>query len=314
MKKLLLSILACIFLIGCNNGLYDKAMKQGELALSNGEFDKALASFEIALNQKPKDEDARKAYESIAAYNEVKMAVDEAKWDDVLSKAENLLKKEQLAGSIKGKLNEYTKLAETNRENHKYVSEKIEDIKRLVNEKKYKDAQTLIDELKNQDKIKSALTSFLEELNSMEIAASDGTKKQKEAEELEAKKKAEAAANASKKKEYIQKLNNIQSGLKDLDYLYSGNMMQMKEAASETYKRWDKALNEIYGVLKTQLSESEMNKLRDKQREWIKYRDNTAKTASLEFEGGSMETLEYTSTLAQLTKERCYELVQNYMQ
>lgn len=38
----------------------------------------------------------------------------------------------------------------------------------------------------------------------------------------------------------------------------------MKEALGETYKRWDDALNEIYGVLEEQLSSSDMDELRGK--------------------------------------------------
>jgi len=43
-------------------------------------------------------------------------------------------------------------------------------------------------------------------------------------------------------------------------------------------------------------------------------RDDKAKKASLEYKGGTAEQLVYTSSLAQTTKERCYELVEKYMQ
>ncbi|MNE54313.1 hypothetical protein D3C80_1490840 [compost metagenome] len=87
----------------------------------------------------------------------------------------------------------------------------------------------------------------------------------------------------------------------------------MREAADQEHERWDKALNEIYNELKQQLSESEMAELKEKQLDWITYRDNTAKEASLEFEGGTMEPLEYTAVLGSVTKDRCYELVKVYM-
>lgn len=118
----------------------------------------------------------------------------------------------------------------------------------------------------------------------------------------------------SKRYEYIQKLNNIEASLAELDYLYeNGITSEMKEAESITYERWDNALNEVYGVLKTQLSSAEMDALRQEQRKWITDRDNTATAESLEFEGGTMESLQYLSTLARMTKERCYELVTVYM-
>ncbi|TYS60673.1 DUF1311 domain-containing protein [Bacillus infantis] len=122
-------------------------------------------------------------------------------------------------------------------------------------------------------------------------------------------------AGLSTKSEYLQLLNGIERGLLDLESLYeSGITSEMLEAESKAYKRWDDALNEIYGVLGEQLSSDEMNKLRKEQRRWIEFRDYTAETESLEFKGASMESLQYVSTQARLTKERCFELVQNHMQ
>ncbi|KQU13007.1 hypothetical protein ASG65_11695 [Bacillus sp. Leaf13] len=123
------------------------------------------------------------------------------------------------------------------------------------------------------------------------------------------------AAVSSEKEEYLQKLNNIEKGLVDLEYLYENDITsEMMEAESETYKRWDDTLNEIYGILIDQLSSDEMNKLKEEQRQWIANRDSTAEAESLEFKGGTMESLQYISTQVRLTKERCFELVQDYMQ
>ncbi len=76
---------------------------------------------------------------------------------------------------------------------------------------------------------------------------------------------------------------------------------------------WDKWLNEIYEVLKEQLPPEKMDPLRAEQRNWIKYRDDPALEASLKYKGGTHEHLEYVTVLANLTEERCYELVANYM-
>lgn len=117
----------------------------------------------------------------------------------------------------------------------------------------------------------------------------------------------------SKKQIYKKKLDDIQAGLKDLEGLYAGNTIEMKSAASQEYERWDKALNEIYGVLKQQLSANNMSKLKEEQIKWISDRDAKAKEESLEYKGGTAEQLIYTSSLAKTTKERCYELVEKYI-
>lgn len=120
--------------------------------------------------------------------------------------------------------------------------------------------------------------------------------------------------NISRKEEYRTKLNNIELGLKDLEEKESsGVTADMREAASERYKRWDAALNEIYGVLKGQLSSNDMKKLQSEEIKWIAYRDAKAKEASSEMKGGTMESVLYVSSLAETTKNRCYELVEKYM-
>ena len=118
----------------------------------------------------------------------------------------------------------------------------------------------------------------------------------------------------SKKQGYIIKLDNIEIGLKDLDKKSSGTTQEMLAAAGDRYKRWDTALNEIYNVLKVQLPSSDIKKLQSEEILWISNRDATAKKASLEMKGGSIEPVIFTRSLADTTKIRCYELVEKYMQ
>ena len=119
----------------------------------------------------------------------------------------------------------------------------------------------------------------------------------------------------SYKNEYINKLNLIEESMSDLDYLYeSGVTIDLVEAEGIRIKRWDDMLNEIYALLKVQLTEREMKELKNKQLNWIKYRDKTADNeAYAESGGGSLYNVVYNGSLARLTKERCYELVNIYM-
>ena len=87
----------------------------------------------------------------------------------------------------------------------------------------------------------------------------------------------------------------------------------LKAVENERWETWDELLNEIYGVLKEQLLPDEMEQLREEQRDWIKFRDERALESSLQYKGGTMEQLEYVIVLANLTEERCFELVENYM-
>ncbi|WP_411681096.1 lysozyme inhibitor LprI family protein [Clostridium thailandense] len=117
----------------------------------------------------------------------------------------------------------------------------------------------------------------------------------------------------SKKQEYKIKLDTIGVELKKLDIKDSGTTADMREAANERYKKWDSALNEIYGVLRGELSSSDMKKLQNEEIQWISDRDAKAKKASSEMKGGTMESVIYVNSLADTTKQRCYELVEKYM-
>ncbi|WP_283750525.1 hypothetical protein [Bacillus cereus] len=61
MKKLILTIgITLLVVAGCsNNDAFDKAKKQGDLALENKEYDRAVASFELALKENKDDREIR---------------------------------------------------------------------------------------------------------------------------------------------------------------------------------------------------------------------------------------------------------------
>lgn len=118
----------------------------------------------------------------------------------------------------------------------------------------------------------------------------------------------------STKQMYLEKLNKLEDELKiSLEEKYAGTTIQMIEAGSEEYKEWDNILNEIYSELKQQLTKEDMDKLTEEELNWIKNRDEKSEAAANEVKGGTMEPLNKVVSLATSTKERCYELVNQYM-
>lgn len=119
-------------------------------------------------------------------------------------------------------------------------------------------------------------------------------------------------ATEGQKAEYLKKLNGMEESDRNSDA--GTTMVEMQEQEEARYKKWDAELNTIYGILEEQLDPDEMEQLRTEQREWITHRDKSAEEASQKYEGGTMAPLEYVATQAELTKERCYELVAEYME
>lgn len=114
------------------------------------------------------------------------------------------------------------------------------------------------------------------------------------------------------KEEYLKKLNETK---KEIDAMEATDTSTyaLKDLAGNRWELWDDLLNEVYGVLEEQLSTEEMDQLREEQRNWLTYRDDTALEASLKYKGGTQEHLEYVTVLGNLTEERCYELVEEYI-
>ena len=193
-------------------------------------------------------------------------------------------------------------------------------------QKNYTVAIQLCDVISNMESntniIKDAAENVKKESNElMEKAQRQDKEKEREKEKTQAKEENikenisnDTTNESSTKQYYLKRLSEVED---EVAYLQessnNGFTAELREMVGKCYTKWDDLLNSIYGVLKTQLSESEMNSLRNKQRSWIKYRDSEADKAAAEYEGGSMAPLEATSVNAELTRQRCYELVNQYM-
>lgn len=188
---------------------------------------------------------------------------------------------------------------ESNKKNNEdEINNNIDKLKNLVNEKKYTEANQLISEL-NKKGLNNTQKQTINDLKSKVDSLMDDKESQKA---------------KSKKQEYKDKLDKVEENLKYLqDPKYSATTVDMRKAAGETYKQWDAALNEIYSVLKTQLSSSDMKTLQDEEVKWIAFRNKKAEEDSAQVKGGTLEPVEHTYSLANTTKSRCYELVEKYM-
>lgn len=86
----------------------------------------------------------------------------------------------------------------------------------------------------------------------------------------------------------------------------------LKMTAEYEYRLWDTELNRIYQAVIEQMTETQAEGLRTEERQWIRERDQTARQAADKFAGGTMESLEYTASLASSTRERAYGILEQY--
>lgn len=104
MKKIMGMFTVCLLLASCS-AENDIQVKGNVLAaLENEEYDKALTLVEENLAHNSVDEETKKLYENILAFNEVRDAKSNEDWDGVLAKAHALLENPTLENSLKVEL------------------------------------------------------------------------------------------------------------------------------------------------------------------------------------------------------------------
>lgn len=119
-----------------------------------------------------------------------------------------------------------------------------------------------------------------------------------------------------RKVEFLDRLDTIQNELDSLpekEDADNGVTNAMKSYYGQAYEMYDDELNEIYGLLRDELSEEIMRDLQTKQLKWIEDKENLAKEARIEYEGKTFENVAWYMSLYESTKERSYELVNDYM-
>lgn len=111
-----------------------------------------------------------------------------------------------------------------------------------------------------------------------------------------------------------------QKHLKDLDTQIekmrkeslSANTYSMKALADKEFELWDREQSVIYNVILEKLSDKDKTALKADQNAWAKRRDTKAEEAARKYSGGSLEELEYTASMAESSRTRAYDLVDEY--
>lgn len=113
--------------------------------------------------------------------------------------------------------------------------------------------------------------------------------------------------------DYEKRLQDLDTQIKNMKASeVEPNTDSYKNMADYEYRQWDSELNAIYQDVLKNMSTEEVDALRSEEREWIKQRDITAYKAISKSNGGTIESLEFTASLAASTRTRAYELLENY--
>ncbi|MBD5394741.1 MAG: DUF1311 domain-containing protein [Lachnospiraceae bacterium] len=88
----------------------------------------------------------------------------------------------------------------------------------------------------------------------------------------------------------------------------STTQTDMNLTAQELFQTWDDTLNIVWKLLESELDDTQMEALREDERNWITFKEETLNAISQESEGASMGPMDTSLKAAELTKNRVYEL------
>lgn len=193
------------------------------------------------------------------------------------------------------------------------IVRKYNESKKYLDEKDIENAEKTLSDISNKY-TKYAIEDDIDELkvkleNTKKFIKEEEKEEEKKASEEKEKKTSESVEQesqyikVSRKSEYLKKFNEVESKENEIyDNTETGKGLETFE---KTASLWDDFLNEIWGVLKQELPENEMDKLTIEQRQWLKDRDDNL---------SSFDTMPtYMSYFRDVSKERCKELIEEYM-
>lgn len=309
-KKYIISIVILViiiigvgsFFIYNNLGVNKQIDKEIEL-MTQKEYQKSMACFDLVLDDKPDNKKALQLKEMVNNYLDSKDLFDKGDFDKANKKINEINNEYSNYNGFKDDVNSLKDKINKSIKSSKEVDENLDKIREQINKKNYKDAKELIEKLEKSDldkNQKQQIEDLKGRVNS-ELSKSEVTDES-----------SNYLGNASiDKKNYLNKLNAIKE---QTDGSITGETNpEMKKQASDIYKEWDNALNDIYNTLKAKLPKDKFKELEKDEVKWIKIKEAKAKKAMDEYEGGSMGPLVYTQTLSSETENRCYELINKYM-
>ncbi|PGX07813.1 hypothetical protein [Bacillus sp. AFS033286] len=161
MKKLL-AVMGFTFLMlaGCSNGDFEKAVDEGNTALTNKEYKTALSSFEKALDEKKDDSDVKVLVEQTKAMIEAMKLKEETKVEESIQSFEKV-------ESVKNGSTTLVKQAKEERtallaivETKKKYSEQLVKSEELISKKNYTEAKELLTKLVSETKDNKSLEEY----------------------------------------------------------------------------------------------------------------------------------------------------------
>ncbi|WP_379970810.1 hypothetical protein [Ectobacillus sp. sgz5001026] len=195
MKKLVVLLgIVLLFITGCSNDTFNKAVEQGKLAIASKEYDKALASFQLALDEKKDDKDTKTLYEQTKEMVQAIKSQSDSKVDDAIKSFEQVEKTSGGSDTLKMQAKDAREALVAQKQKQDQYNNQLAKADELKGNQKYAEAKdilnTIVTETKDKDYLKAInqkatemITAIDQEVAKVESdkAAAEAKKKEEEA-------------------------------------------------------------------------------------------------------------------------------------
>ena len=305
-KHIIITLIVIIIIIAaCGIGFYvyknsaiNKQLEKADSLVNESEYDKALAQYELILDNDSDNKKAKEAKEMLEEYLDAKKLYDEGKLDEAKESIEKINKSYESYNNFKDNIEGLREKINEGLKTNKDIDSSISKARDLIENKKYEEAKKVLDKINSSDLKENQKQTIYDLKGRVDSEIKNKTESKKE-------------SLATDRMRFLNELNDIQKDINDMPP--GDTTAEMNEFADREYKLWDNALNEIYGYLKNNLPQDKFKALEQDEVRWIKEKEAKAKDAADKFKGGTAAPSVYLGTLADETKDRCYKLVNDYM-
>ena len=112
--------------------------------------------------------------------------------------------------------------------------------------------------------------------------------------------------------ELKDRLQTVEEQIAAQEAAVDSNPASRYMAAEYAWNLWDGELNLIYSYIRSHMSEEEAENLKREEVAWLKERDLAAEQAYVQNDTPPKQSIQYITISAQKTRERCYELLEQY--
>lgn len=316
MKKKVLSIIiiavVAIVIIGGGSYIYlsknsiKNDMTQANTLMNEGNYTAALSEYGVVLNKDPNNTEAKNMENIINGYLTAKNDYDQGQIQAAMTAINGI--KNYSGYAIADNINGLKNKIETSEKQivAKNAQEPTKNTVKVANTEKSQSISNTVasDKTNNQ---KNDINTVVPKANTNENNKTNQNTTQNITKEAQK----SNSGNLVTKQDYLDQLNATKKSLNN--YISGQSQTAMNAQSYEMYSIWNNKLNQIWGVLEQRLPADKMTALRTSEDAWIKDKEAKAQAVQKQYEGGSIMPLEVNMELANLTEQRCYYLVNNYM-